>query len=89
MIMFLVLITLSFLFQYLNQGTIKDSHLDDLNDYKRMEESMDNVGFSAEEKSNIFRVVAAVMHLGNIAFEESEDAVGNNIRYKFEFSKSF
>lgn len=50
---------------------------------------MDNVGFSAEEKSNIFRVVAAVMHLGNIAFEESEDAVGNNIRYKFEFSKSF
>lgn len=35
-----------------------------------MSESMDKVGFSSEEKNNIFRIVAAVMHLGNVTFEE-------------------
>ena len=38
-----------------------------------MSESMDKVGFSSQEKDNIFRIVAAVMHLGNIAFEEELD----------------
>jgi myosin-6 len=38
-----------------------------------MSESMDKVGFSSQEKDNIFRIIAAVMHLGNIAFEEELD----------------
>ena len=42
-----------------------------------MEESMNKVGFSEEEKANIFKVVAAVLHIGNIAFEESQDKDGN------------
>ena len=41
-----------------------------------MEESMNKVGFSEEEKANIFKVVAAVLHIGNIAFEESQDKDG-------------
>ena len=42
-----------------------------------MSESMEKVGFSAEEKDNIFRIIAAVMHLGNIVFEEElEDKKG-------------
>ena len=32
---------------------------------------MDHVGLSGEEKADIFRVVASVLHLGNIAFEEN------------------
>ena len=32
---------------------------------------MDRVGLSAEEKSDLFRVVAAVLHLGNIMFAEN------------------
>ena len=39
---------------------------------------MDKVGFSAEEKANIFKVVAAVLHVGNIAFEDSGDKDGNS-----------
>ena len=38
---------------------------------------MNKVGFSEEEKANIFKVVAAVLHIGNIAFEESQDKDGN------------
>lgn len=37
---------------------------------------MNKVGFSEEEKANIFKVVAAVLHVGNIAFEDSGDAEG-------------
>ena len=62
----------------MNQGSIKDKNLNDSLDYGRMEESMDKVGFSAEEKANIFKVVAAVLHVGNIAFEDSGDKDGNS-----------
>ncbi|XP_073228472.1 unconventional myosin-VI-like isoform X3 [Porites lutea] len=65
-------------FLYLNRGTIKDKNLDDASDYRRMEESMNKVGFSEEEKANIFKVVAAVLHIGNIAFEESQDKDGGS-----------
>lgn len=37
---------------------------------------MNKVGFSEKEKANIFRVVAAVLHVGNIAFEDSGDTEG-------------
>ena len=60
----------------MKQGSIKDPNLDDTSDYRRMEESMNKVGFSEEEKANIFKVVAAVLHVGNIAFEDSGDAEG-------------
>lgn len=63
-------------FQYLKQGSIKDPNLDDVKDFNRMDQSMDNVGFSREEKDNIYRVVSAVLHLGNIDFEEKDDAKG-------------
>ena len=40
---------------------------------------MDCIGFSGQEKADIFRVVAAVLHLGNIKFEEeTTDRKGPN-----------
>ena len=42
---------------------------------------MDRVGLSGEEKADIFRVVAAVLHLGNISFEEnSRDKKGRFVQ---------
>ncbi len=32
---------------------------------------MDKIGLSEGEKSDLFRVVATVLHLGNITFEEN------------------
>ena len=40
---------------------------------------MNKVGFSEEEKTNIFKVVAAVLHVGNIAFEDSGAKDGNSL----------
>ena len=67
--------------QYLNQGSIQDRNLNDTQDYKLMSESMEKVGFSSQEKDNIFRIVAAVMHLGNVAFEEELDDKKGTVRF--------
>ena len=42
---------------------------------------MNKVGFSEEEKTNIFKVVAAVLHVGNIGFEDSgaKDGISQNL----------
>ena len=32
---------------------------------------MDKIGFSPQEKADLFRVAASVLHLGNIVFEEN------------------
>lgn len=62
----------------MKQGSIKDKNLDDVADYRRMDDSMNKVGFSDEEKANIFKVIAAVLHVGNISFEDSADKDGNS-----------
>lgn len=47
--------------------------LDDVKDFAVMEKSMTDCGFEAKEKSDVFRITAAVLHIGNIEFEESGD----------------
>jgi myosin-6 len=46
--------------------------LDDVKDFAEQEQSMSDCGLEPQEKSNIFRITAAVMHLGNIEFEEGD-----------------
>ena len=58
------------LFQYL-QGDSKDPNLDDLADFKRMDQAMDAVGITTNTKLDIYRIIAAVLHLGNVNFEEN------------------
>ena len=48
-----------------------DKDTDDVADFHCIEEAMDSVGITAEQKSNIYRIIAAVLHIGNINFQES------------------
>eukprot|EP00794_Sanderia_malayensis_P000402 gene402-1036_t len=57
-------------FRYL-KGSLKDPNLDDVTDFKRMDQAMDAVGITMETKMDIYRIVAAVLHLGNVNFEEN------------------
>ena len=57
--------------QYLNPASLTDPAIHDADEFKILEQSMDHVGLSGEERADIFRVVASVLHLGNIAFEEN------------------
>ncbi|KGN66272.1 myosin-17 [Cucumis sativus] len=61
-------------FHYLNQS--KCFELDGVNDaheYLATRRAMDVVGISEEEQEAIFRVVAAILHLGNIEFAKGEE----------------
>ncbi|KAF3960594.1 hypothetical protein CMV_014708, partial [Castanea mollissima] len=61
-------------FHYLNQSNcyVLDG-VDDAHEYLATRRAMDIVGISEEEQVAIFRVVAAILHLGNIEFAKGQE----------------
>ncbi|XP_070589188.1 unconventional myosin-VI isoform X5 [Erythrolamprus reginae] len=62
--------------EYQKLGALKDPLLDDHGDFNRMCTAMKKIGLNDEEKLDLFRVVAGVLHLGNIDFEEAGSTSG-------------
>ncbi|PNY13790.1 unconventional myosin-Va-like protein, partial [Trifolium pratense] len=61
-------------FHYLNQSNCYQlDGVDDAEEYLATRRAMDIVGISEEEQEAIFRVVAAVLHLGNVEFAKGEE----------------
>ncbi|KAJ8432526.1 hypothetical protein Cgig2_030318 [Carnegiea gigantea] len=61
-------------FHYLNQtNCYKLGGVDDTEEYLATRRAMDVVGISAEDQDAIFRVVAAILHLGNVNFAKGEE----------------
>ncbi|WZZ38724.1 myosin-17 [Brassica napus] len=61
-------------FHYLNQSKcFKLDGVDDTEEYLATRRAMDVVGISEEEQDAIFRVVAAVLHLGNVEFAKGKE----------------
>lgn len=61
-------------FHYLNQSNcIKLEGVDDGEEYLATRRAMDVVGISPDEQDGIFRVVAAILHLGNIEFAKGKE----------------
>jgi myosin-5 len=48
--------------------------MDDSSEYIATRRAMDIVGISSDEQDAIFRVVAAILHLGNVEFVEGSEA---------------
>ncbi|AAB80627.1 Strong similarity to Arabidopsis myosin MYA1 (gb/Z28389) [Arabidopsis thaliana] len=62
-------------FRYLNQSNCYAlDGLDDSKEYLATRKAMDVVGINSEEQDGIFRVVAAILHLGNIEFAKGEES---------------
>ncbi|XP_062213114.1 myosin-6-like [Phragmites australis] len=62
-------------FHYLNQSNcITLDGLDDSKEYIETRRAMGIVGISSDEQDAIFRVVAAILHLGNVEFAEGSEA---------------
>lgn len=56
-------------YYYLNQsGVVKIDGMDDLADWKLILEAFGTMGFSPENQSDIFSILASILHLGNIKF---------------------
>lgn len=59
--------------QYLKQGSLHDPVLDDVRDFQVCDSAMAHLGISNEDRHSIYTLVASVLHLGNITFEENTD----------------
>ncbi|KAL1203215.1 Myosin-14 [Cardamine amara subsp. amara] len=61
-------------FHYLNQSQcIELERMDDAKEYLETRKAMDVVGINSEEQEAIFRVVAAILHLGNVEFGKGKE----------------
>ena len=47
---------------------------------QRTRQAMTIVGISEDDQDAVFRTVAAVLHLGNVAFQEGADADASQVR---------
>ncbi|XP_018563166.1 unconventional myosin-Va isoform X1 [Anoplophora glabripennis] len=58
-------------FHYLNQGESPDvSGVDDLDSFEETIHALNLLGFSEAEQNDMFKILAAILHLGNIEFSE-------------------
>uniref|UniRef100_A0ACD5VKA4 Uncharacterized protein n=1 Tax=Avena sativa TaxID=4498 RepID=A0ACD5VKA4_AVESA len=68
-------------FHYLNQSScIRVDGINDAEEYIATRNAMDMVGITEQEQEAIFRVVAAVLHLGNINFARGSEADSSVIK---------
>lgn len=58
---------------HLKKGPIKDPLLDDFNDFNTLDQALTRLGLSNIQKLEIYGLVSAVLHLGNVSFEENPD----------------
>lgn len=58
-------------FNYLNKGSLKEPGINDVEDFKLLNAAMDSIGITMQQKSDIYRILAAVLHMGNIEFQEN------------------
>ncbi|KAL9295389.1 Myosin-16 [Arabidopsis thaliana] len=68
-------------FRYLNQSSCyKLDGVNDAEEYLATRRAMDVVGINEKEQDAIFRVVASILHLGNIEFSKGEDADSSSVK---------
>ncbi|AQK97818.1 Myosin family protein with Dil domain [Zea mays] len=68
-------------FHYLNQSAcIQVDGINDAEEYLATRNAMDTVGITDQEQEAIFRVVAAVLHLGNINFAKGREVDSSIIK---------
>lgn len=59
------------------QGPLKDTLLDDVDDFNTLNGALSRLGLNESERLQIYTMVAAVLHLGNVEFEDNpEDTRG-------------
>ncbi|CAK6437606.1 unnamed protein product [Pipistrellus nathusii] len=60
-------------YYYLNQGgNCEIAGKSDADDFRRLLAAMEVLGFSGEDQDSIFRILASILHLGNVYFEKYE-----------------
>ncbi|XP_061162606.1 unconventional myosin-Ic-like [Saccostrea echinata] len=65
-------------YHYLTQGkSVRVDALNDHKDFNHVKHALDVCDFTAQEQEALFSIVASVLHLGNIQFDEDDDGLAN------------
>ncbi|CAA7394841.1 unnamed protein product [Spirodela intermedia] len=68
-------------FRYLNQTNCYEvANVDDSREYLQTRNAMDILGIDQEEQDAIFRVVASILHLGNIEFAKGNEVDSSRLK---------
>ncbi|KAJ3601361.1 hypothetical protein NHX12_032331 [Muraenolepis orangiensis] len=59
-------------FSYVSQGEISVKSINDGDELMATDEAIDILGFTADEKAGIYKMVGAVMHFGNMRFKQKQ-----------------
>ncbi|CAL8120285.1 unnamed protein product [Orchesella dallaii] len=57
-------------YNYLNQGQVKIAGQDDKKQFEVVKQAMSRVGFEDAEITEVFQIVAAILHVGNVNFKQ-------------------
>lgn len=60
---------------HMANGPLKDPILDDYNDFQQLDQALTRLSLSESTKLGIYAMVAGVLHLGNVTFEENPEDV--------------
>ncbi|XP_052213073.1 unconventional myosin-VI-like isoform X2 [Dreissena polymorpha] len=58
---------------FLKNGSLHDSVIDDVTDFKVCDDAMAHLGMGDDDRTLVYTIVAAVLHLGNIHFEDNHE----------------
>ncbi|XP_078426857.1 myosin-4-like [Cetorhinus maximus] len=59
-------------FHFVSQGEITVSSINDQEELMATDEAIDVLGFTSDEKANIYKLTGAVMHFGNLKFKQKQ-----------------
>jgi len=57
----------------MQKGALRDPIIDDYYNFQKLDKALGRLGLSEVQKMEIYGLVAAVLHLGNISFEDLPD----------------
>lgn len=70
------------------QGPLKDTLVDDVEGFQLLDTALTRLGLHEKEKIEIYSLVAAVLHLGNIEFEDNPEDTRGGCRVSHASEKS-
>ncbi|CAD5118005.1 DgyrCDS6746 [Dimorphilus gyrociliatus] len=59
--------------QFLKSGSLNDPVMNDINDFAVTDKALSSMGMEDQTRSLIYSVVAGILHLGNVSFEDDHD----------------
>lgn len=77
-------------YHYVSQGKITIPNVDDAEEFEATHEAFEILNFSKEEREDVYKITAAVMHLGEMKFkqkgrEEQAEPDGLEVRHQKRF----